>query len=267
MPMRQRRSSPLAPAKNIGYPRATSPQIISSTDELQIKMAQGAKPGEGGQLPGHKVDEVITRIRHSIPGVGLISPPPHHDIYSISLAQLILDLKNVNPQARIAVISGGISVGTVARRSQSPCRCDPDPAGDTGGTGASPLQFHQAYGRSVEHRFGGGKQILLLNDLRSHHSRPNRWQVANRPRRHHIAALLGAEEFGFATTPLIAMGCVMMRKVPSQYLLGRNCHAQDPVLRKQFQGQPGTSSISFSTSPPSRYAVTCPNSSASVPLR
>jgi len=211
---------------------------LVNADELQIKMAQGAKPGEGGQLPGHKVDEVIARLRHSIPGVGLISPPPHHDIYSIEdLAQLIYDLKNVNPQARIAVkLVAEVGVGTVAAGVAKAHADVVLISGDSGGTGASPLSSIKHAGIPWELGLAETQQVLLLNDLR------NRIRVQTdgklqTGRDVAIAALLGAEEFGFATTPLIAMGCIMMRK----------CHlntcsvgiaTQDPVLRKQFQGQP-----------------------------
>ncbi len=211
---------------------------LVNADELQIKMAQGAKPGEGGQLPGHKVDEVIARLRHSIPGVGLISPPPHHDIYSIEdLAQLIYDLKNVNPQARIAVkLVAEVGVGTVAAGVAKAHADVVLISGDTGGTGASPLSSIKHAGIPWELGLAETQQTLLLNDLRSR-IRVQTDGKLQTGRDVAIAALLGAEEFGFATTPLIAMGCIMMRK----------CHlntcsvgiaTQDPVLRKQFQGQP-----------------------------
>ncbi|HEY6304314.1 MAG TPA: glutamate synthase large subunit [Terriglobales bacterium] len=211
---------------------------LVNADELQIKMAQGAKPGEGGQLPGHKVDEVIARLRHSIPGVGLISPPPHHDIYSIEdLAQLIYDLKNVNPQARIAVkLVAEVGVGTVAAGVAKAHADVVLISGDSGGTGASPLSSIKHAGIPWELGLAETQQVLLLNDLRSR-IRVQTDGKLQTGRDVVIAALLGAEEFGFATTPLIAMGCVMMRK----------CHlntcsvgiaTQDPVLRKQFKGQP-----------------------------
>src|SRR6201997_2127363 len=211
---------------------------LVNADELQIKMAQGAKPGEGGQLPGHKVDEVIARLRHSIPGVGLISPPPHHDIYSIEdLAQLIYDLKNVNPQARIAVkLVAEVGVGTVAAGVAKAHADVVLISGDSGGTGASPLSSIKHAGIPWELGLAETQQVLLLNDLRSR-IRVQTDGKLQTGRDVTIAALLGAEEFGFATTPLIAMGCVVMRK----------CHlntcsvgiaTQDPVLRKQFQGQP-----------------------------
>ncbi|HEY1657088.1 MAG TPA: glutamate synthase large subunit [Candidatus Sulfotelmatobacter sp.] len=211
---------------------------LVNADELQIKMAQGAKPGEGGQLPGHKVDDVIARIRHSIPGVGLISPPPHHDIYSIEdLAQLIYDLKNVNPEARISVkLVAESGVGTVAAGVAKAHADVVLISGDSGGTGASPLSSIKHAGTPWELGLAETQQVLLLNDLRSR-IRVQTDGKLQTGRDVTIAALLGAEEFGFATTPLIAMGCVMMRK----------CHlntcsvgiaTQDPALRKHFQGQP-----------------------------
>jgi glutamate synthase (NADPH) large chain len=211
---------------------------LVNADELQIKMAQGAKPGEGGQLPGYKVDDVIAKLRHSIPGVGLISPPPHHDIYSIEdLAQLIYDLKNVNPQARISVkLVAEVGVGTVAAGVAKAHADVVLISGDSGGTGASPLSSIRHAGIPWELGLAETQQVLLLNDLRSR-IRVQTDGKLQTGRDVVIAALLGAEEFGFATTPLIAMGCVMMRK----------CHlntcsvgiaTQDPVLRKRFQGQP-----------------------------
>ncbi len=211
---------------------------LVNADELQIKMAQGAKPGEGGQLPGHKVDDVIARLRHSIPGVGLISPPPHHDIYSIEdLAQLIYDLKNVNPTARIAVkLVAEVGVGTVAAGVAKAHADVVLISGDSGGTGASPLSSIKHAGIPWELGLAETQQVLLLNDLRSR-IRVQTDGKLQTGRDVAIAALLGAEEFGFATTPLIAMGCIMMRK----------CHlntcsvgiaTQDPELRKQFKGQP-----------------------------
>jgi glutamate synthase (NADPH/NADH) large chain len=211
---------------------------LVNADELQIKMAQGAKPGEGGQLPGHKVDDVIARLRHSIPGVGLISPPPHHDIYSIEdLSQLIHDLKNVNPQARIAVkLVAEVGVGTVAAGVSKAHADVVLISGDSGGTGASPLSSIKHAGIPWELGLAETQQTLLLNDLRSR-IRVQTDGKLQTGRDVVIAALLGAEEFGFATTPLIAMGCIMMRK----------CHlntcsvgiaTQDPALRKLFQGQP-----------------------------
>ncbi len=211
---------------------------LVNADELQIKMAQGAKPGEGGQLPGHKVDEIIARTRHSIPGVGLISPPPHHDIYSIEdLAQLIYDLKNVNPQARIAVkLVAEAGVGTVAAGVAKAHADVVLISGDNGGTGASPLSSIMHAGLPWELGLAETQQVLLLNDLRSR-IRVQTDGKLQTGRDVVIAALLGAEEFGFATTPLITMGCIMMRK----------CHlntcsvgiaTQDPVLRARFKGTP-----------------------------
>jgi glutamate synthase domain-containing protein 2/glutamate synthase domain-containing protein 1/glutamate synthase domain-containing protein 3 len=211
---------------------------LVNADELQIKMAQGAKPGEGGQLPGHKVDEVIARTRHSIPGVGLISPPPHHDIYSIEdLAQLIYDLKNVNPKARIAVkLVSEVGVGTVAAGVSKAHADVVLISGDSGGTGASPLSSIKHAGLPWELGLAETQQVLLLNDLRSR-IRVQTDGKLQTGRDVVIAALLGAEEFGFATMPLVSMGCIMMRK----------CHlntcsvgiaTQDPVLRARFTGQP-----------------------------
>ena len=211
---------------------------LVNADELQIKMAQGAKPGEGGQLPGHKVDEIIARTRHSIPGVGLISPPPHHDIYSIEdLAQLIYDLKNVNPQARIAVkLVSEVGVGTVAAGVAKAHADVVLISGDNGGTGASPLSSIKHAGLPWELGLAETQQVLLLNDLRGRIKVQTDGKLQT-GRDVVIAALLGAEEFGFATMPLISMGCIMMRK----------CHlntcsvgiaTQDPILRARFQGQP-----------------------------
>ena len=211
---------------------------LVNADELQIKMAQGAKPGEGGQLPGHKVDDVIAKTRHSIPGVGLISPPPHHDIYSIEdLAQLIYDLKNVNPDARIAVkLVSEVGVGTVAAGVAKAHADVVLISGDNGGTGASPLSSIKHAGLPWELGLAETQQVLLLNDLRGR-IRVQTDGKLQTGRDVVIAALLGAEEFGFATTPLITMGCIMMRK----------CHlntcsvgiaTQDPVLRARFQGHP-----------------------------
>lgn len=211
---------------------------LINADELQIKMAQGAKPGEGGQLPGHKVNDIIARTRHSIPGVGLISPPPHHDIYSIEdLAQLIFDLKNVNPQARIAVkLVSEVGVGTVAAGVAKAHADVVLISGDSGGTGASPLSSIKHTGLPWELGLAEAQQVLLLNDLRSR-IRVQTDGKLQTGRDITIAALLGAEEFGFATMPLITMGCIMLRK----------CHlntcsvgiaTQDPELRKRFAGQP-----------------------------
>jgi glutamate synthase (NADPH/NADH) large chain len=213
-------------------------EYLVNADDIQIKMAQGAKPGEGGQLPGHKVDANIAKVRHSTPGVGLISPPPHHDIYSIEdLAQLIRDLKSVNSKARISVkLVSEVGVGTVAA-GVAKCRADHITiSGFEGGTGASPLTSLTHAGSPWEIGLAETQQTLVLNGLRGRVAvqadgglRTGR-DVA-------IAALLGADEFGFATAPLIASGCIMMRK----------CHlntcpvgvaTQDPILRKRFTGQP-----------------------------
>ncbi|MBM3608210.1 MAG: glutamate synthase large subunit, partial [Alphaproteobacteria bacterium] len=213
-------------------------EYLVNSDMMQIKMAQGAKPGEGGQLPGHKVDAVIAKVRHSTPGVGLISPPPHHDIYSIEdLAQLIYDLKNVNPQADVSVkLVSEVGVGTVAAGVSKGRADHVTISGYEGGTGASPLTSIKHAGSPWEIGLAETHQTLVLNDLRSRITvqvdgglRTGRDVV--------VGALLGADEFGFATAPLIAAGCVMMRK----------CHlntcpvgvaTQDPVLRKRFTGQP-----------------------------
>jgi glutamate synthase domain-containing protein 2/glutamate synthase domain-containing protein 1/glutamate synthase domain-containing protein 3 len=211
---------------------------LVNADELQIKMAQGAKPGEGGQLPGHKVDEVIARLRHSIPGVGLISPPPHHDIYSIEdLAQLIYDLKNTNPQARISVkLVSEIGVGTVAAGVAKAHADTVLISGDSGGTGASPLSSIKHAGIPWELGLAETQQVLLMNDLRSR-IRVQTDGKLQTGRDVVIAALLGAEEFGFSTAPLVTMGCIMLRK----------CHlntcsvgiaTQDAELRKKFAGKP-----------------------------
>ncbi len=213
-------------------------EYLVNADDIQIKMAQGAKPGEGGQLPGHKVDENIARVRRSTAGVGLISPPPHHDIYSIEdLAQLIHDLKNANPRARVSVkLVSEVGVGTVAA-GVSKARADHVTiSGFEGGTGASPLTSLTHAGSPWEIGLAETQQTLVLNGLRGRIAvqvdgglRTGR-DVA-------IGAMLGADEFGFATAPLIAAGCIMMRK----------CHlntcpvgvaTQDPVLRKRFTGQP-----------------------------
>ncbi|MEM7077256.1 MAG: glutamate synthase large subunit [Pseudomonadota bacterium] len=211
---------------------------LTNADELQIKIIQGAKPGEGGELPGGKVDDYIASLRHSTPGVGLISPPPHHDIYSIEdMAQLIHDLKNGNPQARISVKLGAeIGVGTVAA-GVTKARADHLViAGDTGGTGASPLTSIKHAGVPWELGIAETHQTLVMNNLRSRVVLQTDGQLKT-GRDVAIAALLGAEEFGFATAPLIALGCIMMRK----------CHlntcpvgiaTQDKELRKKFTGEP-----------------------------
>jgi glutamate synthase domain-containing protein 2/glutamate synthase domain-containing protein 3 len=211
---------------------------LVNADELQIKIAQGAKPGEGGQLPGHKVDEVIARVRHAIPGVQLISPPPHHDIYSIEdLAQLIYDLKNVNPKARISVkLVAEVGVGTVAAGVAKAHADVVLISGHDGGTGASPLTSIKHAGAPWELGLAETQQVLVMNDLRSR-IRVQTDGKLQTGRDVAIAALLGAEEFGFSTSPLVAMGCIMMRK----------CHlntcpvgiaTQDPVLRAKFSGAP-----------------------------
>jgi len=212
---------------------------LVNADELQIKMAQGAKPGEGGQLPGHKVSEEIAHVRHSTPGVTLISPPPHHDIYSIEdLAQLIFDLKNVTGgRARVSVkLVSESGVGTVAA---GVAKAHADAiliAGHDGGTGASPLSSIQHAGTPWELGLAEAQQVLVLNGLRSRVVLQVDGQLKT-GRDVAVAALLGAEEFGFATAPLVASGCIMMRK----------CHlntcpvgiaTQDPVLRARFQGEP-----------------------------
>ncbi len=213
-------------------------EYLVNSDDIQIKIAQGAKPGEGGQLPGHKVSPQIARVRHSTPGVGLISPPPHHDIYSIEdLAQLIHDLKNVNPRARISVkLVSEIGVGTVAAGVAKAHADHVTIAGYDGGTGASPLTSIKHAGSPWEIGLAETHQTLVLNRLRGRIAvqvdgglRTGRDVV--------IGALLGADEFGFATAPLIVAGCIMMRK----------CHlntcpvgvaTQDPELRKRFTGKP-----------------------------
>jgi glutamate synthase (NADPH/NADH) large chain len=211
---------------------------LVNCDELQIKMAQGAKPGEGGQLPGHKVDKYIASIRYSTPGVGLISPPPHHDIYSIEdLAQLIHDLKNANNRARISVkLVAEVGVGTVAA-GVSKAKADVVLiSGDSGGTGASPLTSIKHAGIPWELGLAETQQVLVMNDLRGRIRVETDGQLKT-GRDVAVAALLGAEEFGFATAALVASGCVMMRV----------CHlntcpvgiaTQDPVLRKRFEGKP-----------------------------
>ncbi len=213
-------------------------EYLVNSDMMQIKMAQGAKPGEGGQLPGHKVDKIIAKVRHSMPGVGLISPPPHHDIYSIEdLAQLIFDLKNVNPEGLVSVkLVSEVGVGTVAA-GVSKARADHVTiAGFEGGTGASPLTSIKHAGSPWEIGLAETHQTLVANRLRGRIAvqvdggmRSGRDVV--------VGALLGADEFGFSTAPLIAAGCIMMRV----------CHlntcpvgvaTQDPVLRAKFKGQP-----------------------------
>src|SRR2546421_1683789 len=211
---------------------------LVNADQLQIKVAQGAKPGEGGQLPGHKVDRYIANLRHSTPGVGLISPPPHHDIYSIEdLKQLIYDLRCANPRARVSVkLVSEVGVGTVAAGVAKANADHVTIAGHDGGTGASPQSSIQAAGVPWEIGLAETQQTLVLNDLRSRIWVQTDGQLKT-GRDVVIAALLGADEMGFATAPLIATGCVMMRA----------CHlntcpvgiaTQDPELRKRFRGQP-----------------------------
>jgi len=213
-------------------------EYLVNADMMQIKMAQGAKPGEGGQLPGHKVDATIARVRHSTPGVGLISPPPHHDIYSIEdLAQLIFDLKNVNPRGDVSVkLVSEIGVGTVAAGVAKARADHVTISGFEGGTGASPLTSIKHAGSPWEIGLAETHQTLVINRLRGRIA----VQVDGGVRTGRdviVGALLGADEFGFATAPLIAAGCIMMRK----------CHlntcpvgvaTQDPVLRARFKGQP-----------------------------
>ncbi len=213
-------------------------EYLVNADDIQIKISQGAKPGEGGQLPGHKVDAIIAKVRHATQGVGLISPPPHHDIYSIEdLAQLIHDLKNVNPKARISVkLVSEVGVGTVAAGVSKAHADHVTIAGYDGGTGASPMSSIKHAGLPWEIGLAETHQTLVLNKLRGRIAvqvdgglRTGRDVI--------IGALLGADEFGFATAPLIVSGCIMMRK----------CHlntcpvgvaTQDPELRKRFTGQP-----------------------------
>ncbi len=213
-------------------------EYLVNSDMMQIKMAQGAKPGEGGQLPGHKVDATIARVRHSTPGVGLISPPPHHDIYSIEdLAQLIFDLKNVNPDADVSVkLVSEVGVGTVAAGVAKARADHVTISGFEGGTGASPLTSIKHAGSPWEIGLAETQQTLVLNQLRGRIA----VQVDGGMRTGRdviVGALLGADEFGFSTAPLIAAGCLMMRK----------CHlntcpvgiaTQDPVLRQRFRGEP-----------------------------
>lgn len=213
-------------------------EYLVNADDLQIKMAQGAKPGEGGQLPGHKVSKYIAKIRHSVPGVGLISPPPHHDIYSIEdLAQLIHDLKNVNPKARVSVkLVSEVGVGTVAAGVSKAHADHVTISGHDGGTGASPLSSVKFAGSPWELGLAETQQTLVLNQLRSRICVQADGQMKT-GRDVVVAALLGADEFGFATAPLVVQGCIMMRK----------CHlntcpvgiaTQDPELIKRFAGQP-----------------------------
>jgi glutamate synthase (NADPH) large chain len=213
-------------------------EYLTSADQIQIKMAQGAKPGEGGQLPGHKVSEYIAKLRFSVPGVGLISPPPHHDIYSIEdLAQLIHDLKNANPRASISVkLVSEVGVGTVAAGVAKAKADHVTISGHDGGTGASPVSSIKHAGTPWELGLAETQQTLVLNRLRGRIAVQVDGQMKT-GRDVVIGALLGADEFGFATAPLVVEGCIMMRK----------CHlntcpvgvaTQDPVLRKRFKGQP-----------------------------
>ena len=213
-------------------------EYLASADQIQIKMAQGAKPGEGGQLPGHKVSEYIAKLRFSVPGVGLISPPPHHDIYSIEdLAQLIHDLKNANPKASISVkLVSETGVGTVAAGVAKAKSDHIVIAGHDGGTGASPISSVKHAGTPWELGLSETQQTLVLNQLRGRVVVQVDGQIKT-GRDVVVGALLGADEFGFATAPLVVEGCIMMRK----------CHlntcpvgvaTQDPELRKRFTGQP-----------------------------
>ena len=213
-------------------------EYLVNAQELQIEMAHGAEPGEGGQLPGHKVYPWIARVRHSTPGVGLISPPPHHDIYSIEdLAELIHDLKNANSRARISVkLVAEIGVGTIAA-GVSKAKADVVLiSGHDGGTGASPLTGIKHAGIPWELGLAEAHQVLLLNDLRSRITVEADGQLKT-GRDVVIAALLGAEEFGFATAPLVALGCVMMR-VCHLNTCPTGIATQDPLLRKYFSGKP-----------------------------
>ena len=213
-------------------------EYLASADQIQIKMAQGAKPGEGGQLPGHKVSDYIARLRYSVPGVGLISPPPHHDIYSIEdLAQLIHDLKNANSKASISVkLVSEVGVGTVAAGVAKAKADHVTIAGHDGGTGASPLSSLMHAGTPWELGLAETQQTLVLNRLRGRIAVQVDGQMKT-GRDVAIGAMLGADEFGFATAPLVVEGCILMRK----------CHlntcpvgiaTQDPVLRRKFTGQP-----------------------------
>ena len=213
-------------------------EYLNSADQIQIKMAQGAKPGEGGQLPGHKVSEYIASLRFSVPGVGLISPPPHHDIYSIEdLAQLIHDLKNANPRASISVkLVSEVGIGTVAAGVTKAKADHVVVAGHDGGTGASPLSSVKHAGTPWELGLSETQQTLVLNGLRSRIRVQADGQMKT-GRDVVIAAMLGADEIGFATAPLVVEGCIMMRK----------CHlntcpvgvaTQDPILRAKFSGKP-----------------------------
>ena len=231
---------------------------LTNADELQIKVSQGAKPGEGGELPGKKVDETIARIRHSTPGVGLISPPPHHDIYSIEdLAQLIHDLKNANRASRVSVkLVSEMGVGTIAAGVTKAKADHILISGETGGTGASPLTSIKHAGLPWELGIAETHQTLVLNDLRSRVVLQTDGGLKT-GRDVVIAALLGAEEMGFSTAPLITMGCIMMRK----------CHlntcpvgvaTQNKELRKKFNGSPDyVVNYLFMVAEEARQLMTC----------
>lgn len=230
------------------WPRSSVKQVASgrfgvdaeylvNADEIQVKIAQGAKPGEGGQLPGFKVDEVIARTRHALPGITLISPPPHHDIYSIEdLAQLIFDLKNVNPQARISVkLVSESGVGTIAAGVAKAKADKILISGADGGTGASPASSMKHAGLPAEIGLSEIQQTLVLNNLRG----KVRLQVDGQLKSPHdivVTALLGAEEFGFGTAALVALGCCMDRKCHTNTCL-RGIATQNPELRKKFIGR------------------------------
>lgn len=212
-------------------------EYLVNADEIQIKVAQGAKPGEGGQLPGYKVNDIIAKTRHSIPGISLISPPPHHDIYSIEdLAQLIFDLKNVNPQAEISVkLVSESGVGTIAAGVAKAKADRIVISGAEGGTGASPISSIRYAGIPPELGLSETQQTLVMNGLRGQVRLQTDGQLKT-GRDIVLMAMLGAEEFGFATSALIVLGCVMMRK----------CHmntcpvgvaTQDEELRKRFHGR------------------------------
>jgi glutamate synthase (ferredoxin) len=215
----------------------TSHYLVNA-DELQIKIAQGAKPGEGGQLPGHKVYPWIATVRHSTPGVGLISPPPHHDIYSIEdLAQLIFDLKNANSKARISVkLVSEVGVGTIAAGVVKAGADVVLISGYDGGTGASPLTSIKHAGAPWELGLAETHQTLVLNDLRTRVKLETDGQLKT-GRDVVIAALLGAEEFGFATAPLVTLGCIMMRACQLN-TCPVGIATQDPVLRQKYKGDP-----------------------------
>ncbi len=225
-------------------------EYLVNADELQIKMAQGAKPGEGGQLPGHKVDAVIAKVRHSTPGVTLISPPPHHDIYSIEdLAQLIFDLKNINSQARISVkLVAEAGVGTIAAGVAKAHADVVLISGDSGGTGASPLTSIQHAGVAWELGLAEAHQVLVMNGLRGRAIVQTDGKLMT-GRDVAFAALLGAEEFGFSTAPLVATRLHHDAQVPPQHLPGRHRHA-GPRASQEVHGQRlSTSSTSSSTWP------------------